>query len=173
MRIRVLPVLLILALTGFFALINWSSFTVPTSLNLGLAIVTAPLGLVMLGVVALLALMYVASVVYLQGSALLEARRMAKELQTQRELADKAEASRLTEMREFTALELQRTQKAQDDRRIALLARLDQMEARMRAMTEDASNSLSAYIGEFEDRFDRRLSTFPLPIPGDYPQAPR
>ena len=40
----------------------------------------------------------VAYVLSLQGSVLLETRRHTKELQAQRELADKAEASRFTEL---------------------------------------------------------------------------
>jgi len=173
MRIRVLPVLLVLVLTGLFALINWSSFSAPTTLNLGVTTFTAPLGLVMLGIVALLAVMYIASVVYLQSMALIEGRRMTKEVQAQRELADKAEASRFTELREFMGAELQRMQAAHDELRLAMFARIDQLEQRSRTVTEDAANSLSSYIGELEDRLEHRMLPPDTLAGRDYPRAPR
>ncbi len=172
MRIRVFPVLLLLVLTGLFALINWTTFTTPTTLNLGFAMVTAPLGMVMLGVVALLGLMYIGSVVYLQGSAMLDARRMTKELLAQRELADKAEASRFTELRDFMSAELIRVTHASDEMRGALLSRIEQMEQRSRQMMEETANSLSAYIGEVEDRIEHRLSE-PMPLQRTDFRAPR
>jgi uncharacterized integral membrane protein len=155
MRIRVLPVLLVVLLTAAFALINWTTFSTPTALNLGVATVTAPLGTVMLGIVALLGVMYLASVISLQGTALLETRRMARELQAQRELADKAEASRFTELQRFISAELLRVSPVGGND-AAILARLDQLEQRQRLALEETGNTLSAYIGELEDRLERR-----------------
>lgn len=157
MRIRVLPVLLVVLLAGLFALVNWTTFTTPTQLNLGVALVSAPLGLVMLGFVVVLALMYVGSVVYLQGSALMESRRLGRDLQAQRELADKAEASRFTELREFMNAELARQTQANDQLRAALFTRLDELEHRQRTVMEQNANTLSSYIGELEDRMEHRL----------------
>ncbi len=170
MRIRVLPVLLVLLLTGSFALINWSSFNTPTTLNLGVAMVTAPLGMVMLGIVTLLAVMYIASVVYLQSTAMIEGRRLNRDLATQRELADKAEASRFTELRGFIVSEMQRVDRAHQELRNAMLARMDQMEQRSRTVMEETANSLSAYIGQMEDRIERHVfpADRPLPPRGDY-----
>lgn len=169
MRIRVLPVLLLLVLTGLFALINWTTFTTPTTLNLGVAMVTAPLGLVMLGIVALLGLMYVASSVYLYSVALSETRRLNRDLAAQRELADKAEASRFTELRDFMATELHRVSQASDEARAAMLARVEQMEQRSRTMLEETANSLSRYIGQMEDRLsrERSMADLPPPVRGD------
>jgi uncharacterized integral membrane protein len=173
MRIRIVPVLVVVLLTALFALINWSSFTTPTTLNLGFTMVTAPLGMVMLGIVALIAVMYIASVVYVQSVALLETRRMSRELEAQRELADKAEASRLTELREFMNGEMQRMQRQHDDLRMALFARMDQMEQRSRTVMEENANSLSAYIGQIEDRLERRtLPAAELPPRADYRGTP-
>ena len=173
MRIRILPVLLVVLLTGLFALINWSSFSTPTTLNLGVTMVTAPLGLVMLGIVALLAVMYIASVVYVQSVALIETRRLSRDLEAQRELADKAEVSRLTELREFMAAEMQRQQRLHDDLRVALFARMDQMEQRSRTVMDETANSLSAYIGQLEDRLEHRaLPGEPVPPRGDYRGPP-
>ncbi|HET9646373.1 MAG TPA: LapA family protein [Burkholderiaceae bacterium] len=154
MRIRVLPILLLLVLTGLFALINWTTFSTPTTLNFGVATMTVPLGLIMLGVITVIGIMYVASVVYLQGSAMLDARRLGRELQAQSDLADNAEASRFTELRDFMSAELLRVTHASDEMRSTLLSRLEQMEQRHRLAIEQASNTLSAYIGQMENRLE-------------------
>jgi hypothetical protein len=176
MRVRVLPVLLVLLLTGAFALINWTTFTTPTTLNLGLAMVTAPLGMVMLGIVALLAVMYIASVVYVQSVALLEARRLNRDLAAQRDLAEKAEASRLTDLRGYLDTEIQRVHAANLESRNAMMARLDQMEQRSRTVLEETANSLSAYIGQMEDRLERQVALrnggVDIPVQGDYRGMP-
>lgn len=65
------------------------------------ATVEAPLGLVLLGVVVLLAALFLIYVVDLQSSVLFETRRHARELHDQRELAENAEISRLHELRSF------------------------------------------------------------------------
>jgi uncharacterized integral membrane protein len=176
MRTGIWPVLVVLVLTAAFTLINWTTFTTPTTLNVGVAMVTAPLGLVMLGAVVLLAVLYIASVVALQGRALIESRRMTRDLQAQRDLAEKAEASRFTELRDFMNLELQRVTRANDEARAALLGRMDQMEQRQRATLEETANSLSAYIGQLEDRFEH--ATLPpearvVPPPMRDDRAPR
>lgn len=158
MRIRVLPVLVLLALTGLFALFNWPAFAATTALSLGFITVQASPALVMLALVALLGMMYVASVVYLQGAALVESRRLGKELQAQRELADKAEASRFTELREFMTSELQRVVQASAEARTTVLQRLEQLEQRQRLALEETGNSLSAYIGELEDRLEHGMT---------------
>jgi hypothetical protein len=155
MRIGVWPVLVVLVLAGLFAALNWATFTTPTTLSLGFMSVFAPVGVVMVGVVALLGLLYIVSVVTLQGETLLETRRINRELQSQRELADKAEVSRFTELREFMANELLRVTQASDQARAATLARIEQLEQRQRAAMEESANSLSAYIGQLEDRLDR------------------
>ncbi len=80
----------------------------PTELSLGFAQVQAPLGVVMLGISALLCALFIVYLLFQQAGALLEARRYAKEMKAQRELADSAEASRFTELRAFLEAEMRR-----------------------------------------------------------------
>jgi hypothetical protein len=94
-------------------------------------------------------------IVYLQSSVLLEARRHAKELQANRELADQAEASRFTELRRFIELEMQAVVRQDAESRTALLARIDRLDAEILAAVNQSGNSLAAYIGEVEDRLER------------------
>ena len=108
MKLRTIFLLLILGAIAAFSALNWSAFLAPTTLSLGLADVQAPLGVVMLGVVAFITAFFLIFVVYMQASALFDSRRNAQELQLNRELADKAEASRFTELRSFLEVELQK-----------------------------------------------------------------
>jgi len=73
MKVRTLLLLLTLVAIAVFTALNWSAFMTPTTLSLGVANVQAPLGLVMLGLVAFLAALFLVFVVYLQTSVLLEA----------------------------------------------------------------------------------------------------
>lgn len=158
---RTLLVLVVLALTGLFALLNWSAFAAPTSLYLGFTTVQAPLGIIMLGVVALLAIVFVIWAISLQGTLLLEQRRTAKELQQQRALADSAESSRFTELRSFISAEMLRMAQAADQTRAAITGRLDLLEQRQRSALDESANSLAAAIGELEDRLERGAGTVP------------
>jgi uncharacterized membrane protein len=152
MRIRSLLLLLVLVLIGAFTVLNWSVFMTDTPLSLGLTTLHAPLGLIMLGLLIFVVAYGLVYVLYLQSNVLMDTRRNAKELQTHRELADKAEASRFTELRNF--LEAGMKQSAEQDKAAqqALVARIDALEISLRTSVEQSGNSLSAYIGELEDR---------------------
>jgi uncharacterized integral membrane protein len=126
MPLRTVVLLIVLAAVAVFAALNWSAFMAPTTLSLGIAQVQAPLGLIMLALMAILTALFLTYLVYVQTTVLLESRRHAKELQAQRVLADQAEASRFTELRTY------------------LESRLTELE-----------NSLSAQVGEMRDRLDR------------------
>ncbi len=159
--IRALSLFVVLVLIGVFALINWPAFTTLTPLSLGGTTVQAPLGLIMLGLVLFLSLLFTMWAISLQATALLESRRHTKELQAQRELADKAEASRFVELRSFLTTELHRVSSGSDEMRAELLARMDRMQDDSRLMLEQTSNTLSATIGELEDRIERGALTLP------------
>ena len=135
--VRALAFFLVLVLVGLFALLNWDAFVALTPLNLGLTTVQAPLGLIMLGLVVFLCVLFTVWVIVLQAGSLMEARRQTRELQAQRDLADRAEASRFTELR------------------TELMARLDRLQGESRLAIEESANSVAAHIGQLEDRLDR------------------
>ncbi|MEP6657784.1 MAG: LapA family protein, partial [Betaproteobacteria bacterium] len=99
MHLRTVMLLLLALVLAVFVAVNWTAFMTPTVLSLIVTSVQAPLGLVMLVITGLLAALFLGYALYLQGSALLETRRMTRDLQSQRQLADQAEASRFTELR--------------------------------------------------------------------------
>ena len=155
MKTRTLFLILVLVAIGGFSALNWNAFLTPTSLNLGLAEVQAPLGLIMLGALVMVAGVFMVYILYLQTTVLLDTRQHTKELQSNRKLADQAEASRFTELRGFLEAELKR-QLAQDAQSLtAVVARIDQLERDLRTAVEQSGNSLAASLGELEDRLDR------------------
>ncbi|MBS1140604.1 MAG: Signal transduction histidine kinase [Proteobacteria bacterium] len=155
MKLHSLILLLVLVAIAAFAALNWGVFLAPTELSLGYTTVNMPLGLIMLGLLAVVTTLFLAFVVYLQGSVLFEARRHSRELHANRELADQAEASRFTELRVFLEAELNKQSAQNGDSRDVLLARIDRLEHEFRSFMEQSGNTLAAYIGELEDRIEK------------------
>ena len=155
MRLRtVLMIVLVAAIVAFVAL-NWSAFAAHTPLSLGFWTVEAPVGVMLLVPLALLTVLFLIYVVYLQTSMLLQGRRHARELQSHRELAEQAETSRFSELRTLLETELKTLATRRDDSKGELLGRLDRLESELRAAIEQSGTSVSAYIGELEDRLER------------------
>jgi len=113
MNLRTISIALALLLVAVFALLNWSAFSAPTELTLGFATVQGPLGLIMLVVTGIVSALFLVYIVYQQAGVILESRRYEKELRVNRELADRAEASRFTELREYIGTEIGKFQARQ------------------------------------------------------------
>lgn len=143
MHLRSLLLTLTLAAIAALAVLNWYTLATPVAMSLGVTTVEAPLGLIMLALTTLLAVLFIAYVLWLQGSVLLETRRHGKELQAQRELADKAEASRFTEMKVFLQGQSQETYSS-------LMARIETLESRLLARANESDNTTAAYVGQVE-----------------------
>jgi uncharacterized integral membrane protein len=155
MRARTVVLAVILVGVGIFAALNWSVFTTPTPLHLVVTRTEAPLGVILLAVIAGITLLYVLFVTWLETAALLESRRSARELQAQRQLAENAEASRYADLKGTLERELGEARRATEAVSQTVLARLDQLGAELRGELERAGNTLAAYIGELEDRLSR------------------
>lgn len=156
MHVRTLIISITILAIAALAALNWAALSAPASVSLGVASIEAPLGLIMLGLTTLLGAVFLAYVFYLHSSVMLEARRHNKEMTAQRELADKAEASRFTELRVFLEAQQQQELAAQKESAAALSARLDQLEKALEARAEQSDNGIAAQIGELEDRLERR-----------------
>ena len=152
---RSIILLIALVATTAFVLLNWPAFAVASDLNLGFAVVHAPLGLIMLALVGLLCVGFVVWALSMQASVLFESRRMARDLQAQRDLADKAEASRFTELRSYIGAELGRMAQANEETRVRIANRLDLLEHKQRTAMEQTTNTFAATLGQIEDRLER------------------
>lgn len=155
MRAPTLLLLLVLAIILVFAAVNWSVITAPATVSLLVTDVQAPLGLILFGLTVLVTVLFLVYVAYLQTSVLLEARRHSRELQAQRELADKAEASRFTDLRNYLDTELRKLGEQVAESRLGVIARVDLAQQDLRTTVEESGNSLAAHIGELEDRLER------------------
>jgi uncharacterized integral membrane protein len=158
MRLRTVSLLILLLAIALFVILNWDAFMAPTSLSLAVTRMEAPLGLVMLAIMAVLVMAFVAYVAFLQTSVIVESRRYARELKVQRELADQAEASRVTELRQFLDERLQGLDRKIVQVREGLEAGLDRAQQDLRATVEQTGNMLSAYVAEVEDRLERHIT---------------
>ncbi len=151
---RAPTLLLLVVLTGIvvFAGVNWSVITAPTTVSLLVTDIQAPLGLIMFGLTVLVTVLFLIFAAYLQTTVLLDARRHSRELQAQRELADKAEASRFTDLRNYLDMELRKLGEQMAESRLSVIARVDLAQQDLRTTIEESGNSLAAHIGELEDR---------------------
>ncbi len=145
MGLRTGFLLAVVVLIAALAALNWGVLATPVLMSIGFMQVTAPLGVIMLGLTVLLGILFAAYVVSLQSSVLMDSRRHAKEMQTQRDLADKAEASRFTELRNFLETQENLHMARNAERHTTLIARVEQLEG-----------TLAAHIGQLEDRLERR-----------------
>ena len=142
MRARTLTVLIAVLLVAVFVAVNGAAFLAPTRLDLLFMTVEAPLGVVMLCLLVLAVLAAAAYMAVWRGSMLVESRRQARELQAQRTLADNAEASRITELRQAMHDEIER-----------LAARVGALDEALRAEIRDNANALAATLAEMDDRW--------------------
>ena len=161
MSLRNVFLLLLIVILAVFTIVNWSAFTTPTTLSLVVATVNAPLGVVMLVITGLLAALFLAYVTYLQSTVILEARRSAREIAAQRDIADRAEASRFTELRAFLEQRLVTLESAATASEGAMKALADQSRESMRGAVDQGVNTLAAYLAEVEDRLERRIDGRP------------
>ncbi len=134
MKIRSLLLVLFLVLVVAFVALNLEQILQPTSLNLGLATIQAPLGLAMLSLLALALRVFAVALAYLQTTHLMELRRAMKDVAEQRGLADQAEASRFTALQQSMRTEFQE----------------------LKLVVEQTGNGLAASLGELEDRLERQ-----------------
>jgi type III secretory pathway component EscR len=161
MYLRTILIVLTLGALTLFTAANWHAFITPTTLSVIFATVEAPLGLVLLGGVVLLAAFFLIYVVYLQSSVLFETRRHTRELNAQRELTEHAEISRIHDLQEFLETQLQTLARQTEQSKSQLAAQIDQLEPNLRQSIEQCQNALAAQIAEIDDRLDRGANELP------------
>lgn len=159
MNIRAFSLTLILAyvLLAAFAALNWAAIAATSTLSLGFTEVSVPLGMVMLIFTAAISGLFVVYIVLLQAGVIVEARRLTKEVKEQRELADTAEASRFTELRSLLEGEMRKIEAQSAASKREFEARIEQSARGMQEKFAESTATLSAYLGEIEDKLDRAL----------------
>ena len=142
-------------LLAFFAVANWTLLTAPATLDFLAFTVQGPLGLILLGVTLSFAALFAIYALSLRTSTLVETRRHMKELQAQRDLADKAEASRFTALGSSVEQEFARVRALIEESRGELRQHALAMEASLKNALAETANELFAHIGEIDDKLDR------------------
>lgn len=155
MQIRTLILLLAVLCSLAFVILNWGAISTPVNVSLGFTTVLAAPGLILLGLLVVISVLFAGFAGNLQRTLLLESRQHSKELEAQRILADNAEASRFTELRRFLEVVLRQSSERDAALQAALLGRLDAHELALRAALEESGNGMAAQIGELEDRLER------------------
>ncbi|MEC5384624.1 hypothetical protein VVD49_02760 [Uliginosibacterium sp. H3] len=155
MRIRTLVLLIVVACSMAFIIFNWQAITAPGSVSLGVTTVNAPLGAILLALLVLLSVLFFGFVANLQTTLLIESRRHAKELAAQRSLADTAEASRFTELRNYLETALGQIGERDAAQQAILLDYLAKQEATVLRVVQESGNGVAAHLGELEDRLER------------------
>lgn len=152
MHLRSVFLLLLFVLCTVFLIVNWQGVMADVNVNLLWTEIQAPLGLILLlgpGLVILICLVYG----FVQQAALsMELRRVNKQLQQARELAQKAEQSRFTELKNEMQKQMLELQNQSASRHASIMAAVNSLQAAVDESAQDTVNSLSASVGEVEDR---------------------
>jgi uncharacterized integral membrane protein len=151
-------ILLTLVLLGVFVLANWSVLTARTTLSLLAFSIEGPLGLILLGIILVFLVLFMAHAITLRTTMLLEARRHAADLKSERDRADQADASRISELRreiDQRFSELRAAIQSTGEKQAASAKSLNESIERS---IELATNSLSASIGDLDRRLERAKS---------------
>lgn len=155
MRARTIFLIITIALLVGFAMLNVNEFTRTSTINLGITTMQVPLGLVMLVVALAILVIFLVTTLYMHSASLMETRRYTKELTAQRDLADKAEASRFTELRKFIEAQHAGTLQREAAAATVVNERLTQFQAVLLHRVDQSDNSTAAYIGQMQDSFAR------------------
>jgi hypothetical protein len=161
-----LLILLVLALLTLFVSLNWTLITASTSLNLMTFTVQGSLGLILLAATLLVTVLFVIDAVSLRASGLLDARRHAKALQAQRDIADKAEASRYASLGVQVERESASVRALLQESRTELLQRLDALDQAQNKALSETTNAIFANIGQLDDKLNRLAVDAGRPAPG-------
>ncbi len=137
MKIRTLLAAIALFAIAAFVALNWSAITMSTTLSLGVATIQAPLGFLMLALLVLFTALFLVFVIYSRTSGFFKERRHAHEMQATQELADNAETSRFTELRELLAPEFKKQTDLYAEGTATVMARLKQLDELIRFAIQD------------------------------------
>lgn len=152
MRARTVILVVAILLVAGFAALNWSEIVRSQPLSFGLFVTSAPLGMILLGLLVLTLVLFLASATAMHTRSLMDYRQHQKTLEAQRELADKAEASRFVDLRNHLDQHL----KEMRERDVIAASEFDkamlQTRREVQAQMEQINRMLSARLTEMEQR---------------------
>jgi DNA anti-recombination protein RmuC len=138
MSFRTVFLVLVILLVAAFAALNVDEFTRTSVLSIGVATLRVPLGLVMLALLGIAVFVFLASTLY------------------QREIANRAEASRLADLRNFLEAQVSATQNREAAAEAVMTERFAKLQSALTQRIEQSDNTTAAHMGQLEDRLERR-----------------
>lgn len=142
MKLHTVILVLVLFLVLLFAGINWNLFARQDSINFIFFSVEAPLGVIMLGAVGVLSIIYLLFIGRLEVSSMMEARKSNKALEEARELAMSKEKSRITELQNAISRQIE-----------AFGERFESLEKKIKGI-EDKFSGTENKVDDIIKRFD-------------------
>jgi uncharacterized integral membrane protein len=178
MRARLIFIVVAILLLAGFAALNWPEINRTQPLSFGVITSQAPLGLILLGLLVLTLAVFLISSATQEARYLMEHRRHAKALEAQRVLADTAEASRFTDLRQHLDTHLRENRQREAIAATEFEKSMVQSQRELRTQLEQMNHALTARLGEIESRIDSRLEritpvTDVSPRPADAPLRDR
>jgi uncharacterized integral membrane protein len=163
MRTRTVLLVVAILVVAVFAALNWSEIVRPTQLSFGLFTTDAPLGALLLAALAIVLVLFVAAGAAMRTQYMMEYRQHQKTLEAQRELAEKAEASRFIDLRSQLDAHL----KAMRDRDAIAATEFDKAmvnaQREVRTQMDQMNRMISARLNELEHRLETRFERMGLP----------
>jgi hypothetical protein len=174
MRARLVLLIVAILLVAGFAALNWAEFTRATPLNFGLFQMDGSLGVILLGLLGLGLLMFLISSATLRSRMLITEHRYTRDLQAQRDLADKAEASRFTELRQHLDNHFRESRQRESLASTEFEKSMMQSQRELRAELEQIHHALVSRLGDLENRIERTNPAVDVPHrPVDVPPRDR
>ncbi len=165
MRARLLFIVLAGLVVAGLAALNWGEVTRVSRLNFGLILTDAPLAGILLAILAITLVVFLVSSAIQESRNLIAWNRHAKELQAQRDLADKAEASRFTDLRQHIDSTLRDTRQREALAGGEFEKSMLQSHRDLRAQLDAMNRTLLARMAELESRMDHRAAVVDPAVP--------
>ena len=152
MRARLVFIVVAVLVVAAITALNWPEFTRAEPLSFGIATATVPLGVTLLVLMGIILAVFLISSAIQESRYLLHHRRHSRDLQSQRDLAEKAEASRFTDLRQHLDTHLRETRTRESVMSTEFEKRLMQSHNELRAQIERMHQMLATRLGEMESR---------------------
>lgn len=152
MRVVLVIIAIVFVMLLVFTAANWQILTTVTPLSFVAFSIEGPLGVILLGVCLTLTVLVVSYALLLRTNWLMESHRFSRQLEEQRELADRAETSRITALQEMLKYEFETLTNALNKIEESNSLRIEAAERSLGKIIEDTGNSLEANLGYLDDK---------------------
>lgn len=174
MRARLILFVVAVLLVAAFAAMNWSEIMRPAPLLFGAVVMDAPMGLILLTLLGVAALAFIVAAGAMRTQSLVESRHHHKTLEAQRALADKAEASRFTELRQHLDTQLRELRQRDAIAATEFEKAMVGSQRDLRTHLDQLQRTMSARLAELESRLDARFERMGMrPMAADAMHDPR